>query len=77
MHSDATLESDIVTSHRHPPELELVYALAVLWSLDEPERVGEIALIPQESLAVLGRGDREGEVAGGRLRLCRQRPGRN
>jgi len=49
--------------------------LAVIWSRDEPERAGEVALVPPRrgSTWVLGRG------SGGkdRLGLVRQRPGRN
>lgn len=52
-------------------------ALVVVWSRDEPERVGEV-LLPDPALApadgwIFGRGD-EGEQ---RLRLVRQRPGHN
>lgn len=47
-------------------------ALLVAWSLEEPDRVGELALVPHRGASVLGRG---GDGDAGRLDLLRQRPG--
>ena len=61
---------------RERPRSRDALALAVAWSIDEPERVGEVALLPtSEPPLVLGRGAaREGD-ARGRVRFYRQRPG--
>lgn len=60
------------------PEPEMLTALILLWSLDEPERVGEVLLIPSGSpgpVKVYGR-EAPGQLATeDRVRLARQRPG--
>jgi two-component system response regulator HydG len=51
-----------------------VTTLVIAWSADEPNRIGEVAVIPDEgSEQVLGRGD--DDVGLPRLRFFRQRPG--
>ena len=48
-----------------------VVVLAIAWSSEEPHRVGEIAILPEdEQSRTLGRGDEEAD-----LRFFRQRPG--
>ncbi len=57
-----------------------VPALVQLWSLDEPERVGEVVLVPPELLGTpvtLGRAPAEPGDPIPRLGLVRQRPGQN
>ncbi len=49
-----------------------VPALVVLWALDEPSRIGEVALVQGPS--VLGRGGPQPEDAAARLVFARQRP---
>ena len=61
---------------RRPTPERPVFGLVLIGSLDEPERVGEVALIPGTT-AMLGRAS---SVPGERvphLELVRQRPGRN
>jgi two-component system response regulator HydG len=57
----------------------LTTALAVIWSVDEPERIGELVLLPADGrTGILGRGGPPGEQDGPvRLHLIRQRPGEN
>jgi two-component system nitrogen regulation response regulator GlnG/two-component system response regulator HydG len=53
---------------------EDVTALVIVWSLAEPWRVGEVALLPGDGAElVLGRGEAEGGAA--RAQFQRQRPG--
>src|SRR6478735_714265 len=47
--------------------------LVLCWSLDEPERVGEVA--PLGAAAVLGRGDAQPDDLAARLIWYRPRPG--
>jgi transcriptional regulator with PAS, ATPase and Fis domain len=54
-------------------ESTLVPALVIAWCLDEPHRVGEVALFAERAEHALGRGDGDGEK---RVRFFRQRPGR-
>ena len=50
------------------------FALVVVWSRSEPQRVGELALFPPHTPAVvLGRAHSQGRM--GRVRFFRQRPG--
>ena len=50
--------------------------LVIAFSASEPERVGEITILPSSGAPnVLGRGDGEGEPGEGRVRFLRQRPG--
>lgn len=54
-----------------------VLALTIVWSLAEPGRVGETALLPRDGLRqLLGRGEGDAEEAVERVALFRQRPGR-
>ena len=53
---------------------EHLLALVVVWAIDEPERLAEVILIPNDRESVLGRGGpRDGDRAT-RLGFCRQRP---
>lgn len=58
-----------------PRGVERQLSLVVLWWRGEPGRVGEV-LLPGTAPACFGR-DGSGEVGESRLRLVRQRPGRN
>lgn len=51
-----------------------VHALAIAWSKEEPQRVGEIAVLPLRHPHVLGRGDEPTKEL--RVRFAQQRPGR-
>jgi two-component system nitrogen regulation response regulator GlnG/two-component system response regulator HydG len=57
-----------------PSEMEMV-GLAVIWSRDEPERLGEVLLVPPSDARpwIFGRGDAPGDPR--RLTLARHRPG--
>ena len=55
------------------PELHLGFSIA--WSASEPERVGEVALLPSESEWLLGRGEALDGDPAERIRFHRQRPG--
>lgn len=62
-----------------PSEAALAPALILLWSLDEPGRVGEVVLVPPEQLrtpVTLGRAAASPDDPVPRLGLARQRPGR-
>jgi transcriptional regulator with AAA-type ATPase domain len=48
--------------------------LLIAWSNAEPDRIGEVALLPEGTVVTLGRGEGSGEP---RARLVRQRPGVN
>jgi two-component system nitrogen regulation response regulator GlnG/two-component system response regulator HydG len=50
-------------------------ALLVAWSVSEPHRAGEVALVPPGTVATLGRGD--GIDGAPRVAFVRQRPGVN
>jgi hypothetical protein len=52
-------------------------ALVVLWSRDEPGRLGEALLIPDDAgrTWTFGRGELTSDAARARLKLVRQRPG--
>jgi transcriptional regulator with AAA-type ATPase domain len=67
-------EQDLPWEKRSRTERDLV-ALAIAWSLEEPTRVGEVALVHRESL--LGRGAESADDASPRLAFVRQRPGHN
>ncbi|PCC67859.1 Sigma-54 interaction domain-containing protein [Nannocystis exedens] len=52
--------------------------LVILWSADEPERVGEVALAPDDrpgATYLLGRAEASGDDPAPRLEWARQRPG--
>ncbi len=52
-------------------------ALALAWSRSEPERIGEVALLPRrKQKLVLGRGSARHDDTLERVELCRQRPGK-
>jgi hypothetical protein len=76
-------ETRVLTVHPSPPPPPphlpaetCTVALAVLWSRDEPQQVGEVALFAQQGRAVLfGRGP--GAPGEERAELVRQRPGLN
>ena len=52
-----------------------ILALVICWSIEEPERIGEIALI--EGKCVLGRGASDARDNAPRLTFCRRRPQSN
>lgn len=61
-----------------PDAAEEVMALLVAWSLDEPERVGEVALVgATEGCQLLGRGPGSPDDRHPRMVFLRQRPGHN
>lgn len=67
-------EQDLPWEKRSRAERD-VLALVILWSLEEPARVGEVALVHGES--VLGRGPATEDDTSRRLAFVRQRPGHN
>lgn len=67
-------EQDLPWEKRSRTERD-VLALAVVWSLEEPTRVGEVALV--FGVSVLGRGQETGDDPSPRLAFVRQRPGQN
>ncbi len=69
-----TTTSTVPPSRIHAARQGSALALTVLWSADEPERAGEVALLPRGEW-VLGRGDANGSAD--RARFLRQRPGIN
>jgi two-component system nitrogen regulation response regulator GlnG/two-component system response regulator HydG len=79
MSTTLTLEST-ESSGRHPVVLPRALGLLLLWSRDEPERVGEVALVPSMAvgaLATLGRGEPPEGRALPRMGWVRQQPGRS
>jgi two-component system nitrogen regulation response regulator GlnG/two-component system response regulator HydG len=58
---------------KRPRMVRDVPALAIAWALEEPERVGEVALVT--GAMVLGRGPAQPEDSGPRATFVRQRPG--
>jgi hypothetical protein len=70
--SRTNLEDDLPwkINGRSPRE---VPALVILWSLDEPSRIGQAALVLGTS--VLGRGGSQVEDGASRLVFAKQRPG--
>jgi two-component system nitrogen regulation response regulator GlnG/two-component system response regulator HydG len=73
---DATLPPAALTADQVPGGASECSALVVLWSRDEPERIGEVLLIPHSVAPwIFGRGETSpGEH---RLALVRQRPAAN
>ena len=56
-------------------DLAELSALVIVWSLEEPHRVGELGLLPDGGgPQVIGRGKGGGADARGRMMFCRQRP---
>ncbi|MEZ4320752.1 MAG: sigma 54-interacting transcriptional regulator [Myxococcota bacterium] len=52
-------------------------ALALVWSLEEPHRVGERIVLADRSPVVIGRGERQADDPAPRAAPVRMRPGRN
>jgi two-component system nitrogen regulation response regulator GlnG/two-component system response regulator HydG len=67
-------EQDLPWEKRSRIERDVI-ALAIAWSLEEPTRVGDIAVVHRES--ILGRGPEAEEDTSPRLTFVRQRPGHN
>ncbi len=67
-------EQDLPWEKRSRAERD-VLSLAILWSLEEPARVGEVALL--HGASVLGRGPATEDDVLRRLSFVRQRPGHN
>lgn len=65
--------ADATRGDADDPDAALAPALVILWSADEPERIGEVARV--ERASTLGRGP--GEPDEPRLRWVQQRPGRS
>ena len=76
MTQDATLPPAALTADQIPGDASECPALVVLWCRDEPERTGEVLLIPHAVAPwIFGRGETSpGER---RLALVRQRPAAN
>lgn len=77
---DATTEESTSTVDEPSASQERGLALAILWSRDEPWRVGEVLVIApgDRRVFLFGRGDEPPEdQRHHRLRLIRQRPGQN
>ena len=56
-------------------EMAELSALVIAWSLEEPHRVGEVGLLPDEvGPQIIGRGPGQEGDAHGRVMFCRQRP---
>src|SRR5688500_13381467 len=75
----STMTPDALSVRSDPVQLNELTALVVIWSRDEPERVGELIPVPMRASSqawVLGRGEPSVEQRPRRLRLYRQRPGR-
>ena len=68
-----TAELSVARGRRHATGTTSLPALVLAWSGDEPERVGEVLLVPRQE-RVFGRELAEGPA---RLALGRQRPGRS
>ncbi len=58
------------------PPIENLPVLVILWSVDEPDRVGEVAVVPRGRCS-LGRLEPGPGDPVARLVFCRQRPGRS
>lgn len=74
---NVTLTTEVPSRKNISAAVADLLALVVVWSFDEPQRVGEIALIPSDppgEVWILGRG--EAHPPTGRLKFYRQRPGR-
>ena len=69
----SVLEGDWLSAHRRVAAPRDELGLAILWSLAEPHRTGEVAILSGTS--VLGRGEAEADEA--RVAFGRQRPGRS
>lgn len=73
--STATDESWL--AHETDGSTRDVLALTIVWSLAEPGRVGETALLPRDGvIQILGRGEGRGGEVDERVAFFRQRPGR-
>ncbi len=74
MADDATLTSGPSPYAPRAAKLDDVLGLMLAWSADEPQRIGEVALVPAGPVWVLGRYGVEGDAE--RLEFGRQRPGK-
>jgi two-component system nitrogen regulation response regulator GlnG/two-component system response regulator HydG len=74
MHPSTTISADTDPHSTGKPELGEIGVLVLAWSAEEPQRMGEIAVLsPGGQPQVLGRG--EGETTETRVGFSRQRPG--
>ncbi len=71
---DETIDPRGVPWQSGPTRHSRRYRLVLAWSWDEPDRVGESALLPPGS-SIFGRGERAPDDALARLELYRARPG--
>lgn len=79
MNSTTFLPEHLSTQDGAVPPSRPVFALVIVWSVDEPDRVGEAFLIPTDDFQtryLLGRGDYRPEDGSERLLPFQQRPGR-
>jgi two-component system nitrogen regulation response regulator GlnG/two-component system response regulator HydG len=79
MSSLQTMTAEPLSGVLEPHQTAELPGLTVLWSRDEPARIGEVLLVPLEPRGrtwIFGRGDSPPEQGHGRLKLYRQRPGR-
>jgi hypothetical protein len=75
---DKTINSDSLEVPRSDALISVVPALVLVWSREEPERIGEVVLVESRSQHwVLGRETADNRNDPDRLKLTRQRPGRN
>jgi DNA-binding NtrC family response regulator len=75
---DETVNDTLDVSAHDYPTAQRLPALVLVWSRDEPERVGEVLLVESRSQAwVLGRETPDNRDEPDRLGLTRQRPGSN
>jgi two-component system nitrogen regulation response regulator GlnG/two-component system response regulator HydG len=75
MGSETTVTSRRTPYSREAPREASLLGFAVIWSSDEPDRVGEVLLVPAGPVFVFGRD--LGEEGAPRVAMCQQRPGRN
>jgi two-component system, NtrC family, response regulator HydG len=71
---DETIDPRGVPWQSGPARHSRRYRLVLAWSWDEPDRVGESALVPP-GVSIFGRGERAPDDVLARLELCRARPG--
>jgi DNA-binding NtrC family response regulator len=72
---DATRSLALEGTDRSPQRVEMAPTLVVLWSVDEPHRIGEVAVLPPGP-CMLGRREPSPADPLTRLVFCRKRPGR-
>jgi len=71
-----TLDGSLGSEHELPRRAPEVLALTVVWTANEPYRLGETLLLPGDRPVVFGRGAPDGDEEN-RVVLVRQRPGGN